>query len=181
MRPGLVAGWEPVGRGMRRMCMRSRLVVLGMLLAVAGCGDDARSGAASLPPPSVSEAPATTVAVTLPTTVPPPLPTTSVVAGLPTIIGRYDEFAFYGPCGNHSIDVDGVTYFQLYQHELEVLDESIYPSVDSAAGFARVAPPGPGDDVGTLLVYSDGMARYESDSGTVDWFSDEPHTYNWEC
>jgi hypothetical protein len=44
-----------------------------------------------------------------------------------------------------------------------------------------VAPPGPGDDIGTLIVYSDGMARYESDSGTVEWLTTEVHTYNWVC
>jgi hypothetical protein len=156
-------------RDVRRTCMRSRIVVVGMMLIAAGCGDDAGNGAASLPP------------VTAQSTVPAPPASTSVAGDDPTIVARHADFAFYGPCGNSSIEVEGVVYFQLHEHEVEALDASTYPIVDGPAGFARVAPPGPGDDVGTLLVYSDGVARYESRSGTVEWFNDRPHMYNWVC
>ena len=139
--------------------MRSSLVVVAGLLAVVGCGE-AGSGSSS----DVSQLQA---------------------GGDVTVAAVHDDFSFYGPCGNDSIDVFGTTYYQLYTEEFEALDESRYPPVEGVAaapsGFARVVPPGPGDDIGTLIVYSDGMARYESDSGTVEWFTTDEHTYNWDC
>jgi hypothetical protein len=47
--------------------------------------------------------------------------------------------------------------------------------------LAAVPPPGPGDDVGTLIVYADGMARYESDSGNVMWLTNVEPEYTWVC
>ena len=35
--------------------------------------------------------------------------------------------------------------------------------------------------MGTFVVYSDGLASFDSDSGMVTWFSQVPHQYNWEC
>ena len=32
-----------------------------------------------------------------------------------------------------------------------------------------------------MIVYSDGMARFESDSGRVIWLTDREHRYNWVC
>ncbi len=32
-----------------------------------------------------------------------------------------------------------------------------------------------------FVVYADGLARFESESGMVTWFSQEVHQYNWEC
>ena len=56
------------------------------------------------------------------------------------------------------------------------------PPAPGLAGFARVSPPGPGDDTGTLVVWADGVARWTSDSGNLDvWLVDEPITYNWVC
>ena len=101
-----------------------------------------------------------------------------------TVVAVHEDFSFYGPCGDNSLDVFGTTYYQLYAEEVEALDESRYPhagDMNGPEGFARVAPPGPGDDVGTLIVYSDGMARYESESGIVEWLTTELHTYNWVC
>jgi hypothetical protein len=49
-------------------------------------------------------------------------------------------------------------------------------------GVARVAPPGPGDDIGTLVVWAVGVARWVSDSGVLDvWLIDDEVTYNWVC
>jgi len=98
-----------------------------------------------------------------------------------TVVGVHDDFSFYGPCGDNAVDVFGTTYYQLFPDEIEALDESRYPLEDGPTGFARVAPPGPGDDIGTLIVYSDGMARYESDSGIVEWLTTEEHSYSWVC
>lgn len=106
----------------------------------------------------------------------------AVAAASPTIVAVHEQFRYYGPCGNEIADVFGTLYYPLFASELEALDESRYPlEAERPHGFARVAPPGPGDDVGTLIVYSDGMARYESDSGTVDWLTVTPHRYAWEC
>ena len=48
--------------------------------------------------------------------------------------------------------------------------------------FVRVPNPGPGDDVGTLVVWADGVARWVSDSGKIDvWMIDDEITYMWVC
>ena len=42
--------------------------------------------------------------------------------------------------------------------------------------------PGPGDDIGTLVVWADGVARWASDSGKLDvWMIDDEITYPWVC
>jgi hypothetical protein len=45
----------------------------------------------------------------------------------------------------------------------------------------QVAPPGPGDDIGDMIVYVDGTARFESDSGWVIWSTDREQTCGWVC
>jgi hypothetical protein len=102
------------------------------------------------------------------------------------IVAVYDDVGFYGACGNNTLDWDGVVYYQLFPEEFAALDVSAYPTsppptTAPAMGFARVPAPGPGDDVGTLIVYADGLARFESGSGNVDWLSTEPHEYDWVC
>jgi hypothetical protein len=32
-----------------------------------------------------------------------------------------------------------------------------------------------------MIVYIDGNARFQSDSGRVVWLTDEEQTYNWVC
>jgi hypothetical protein len=91
---------------------------------------------------------------------------------------------FYGPCGNSSAEFSGETWYPLLQSEVALIDPSQHPEpAPPSAGFSapKVAPPGPGDDVGTFVVYSDGLARFESESGVVTWFSQVVHQYNWEC
>ena len=46
------------------------------------------------------------------------------------VVAVHDDFSFYGPCGNDSVDVFGTTYYQLYTDEFEALDESRYPNVE---------------------------------------------------
>jgi hypothetical protein len=50
-------------------------------------------------------------------------------------------------------------------------------------GFVRRVPsPGPGDDIGTLVVWADGVARWTSESGKLDvWMIDEVISYSWVC
>ncbi|MBN2176583.1 MAG: hypothetical protein JW722_02890 [Demequinaceae bacterium] len=76
------------------------------------------------------------------------------------------------------------------------VDESQYPTiVDLVTGdlyqeesavtagldLPRLIPPGPGDDIGTVIVYSDGMARFESRSGNVAWLTREVQEYGYVC
>ena len=49
-------------------------------------------------------------------------------------------------------------------------------------GLARVMEPGPGDDVGTLVIWADGVARFVSDSGDLTaWMVTDEITYDWVC
>lgn len=99
---------------------------------------------------------------------------------------------FYPACGNETLALpDGRTFYQLEHQEEEQFDRSPYPEPTSTAagevnivpaGLAAVAPPRPGDDSGTLTIYSDGMAHFRSDSGDFDTFlTPEERDYNWDC
>lgn len=49
-------------------------------------------------------------------------------------------------------------------------------------GLVRVPAPGPGDNIGTLVAWADGVARWVSDSRNLDvWLIDEPISYSWVC
>jgi hypothetical protein len=49
-------------------------------------------------------------------------------------------------------------------------------------GLIKVVAPGPGDDIGTLVVWADGVARWVSDSRNLDvWMIDDPIRYAWVC
>ncbi len=93
------------------------------------------------------------------------------------------DVEFYGACGNETASVGSTVYYQLLDDERDALEPSRYPLDEptSSAGFARVVEPGPGDDIGTMIVYSDGMARFTSDSGTTYWLTSEERIYNWVC
>jgi hypothetical protein len=144
------------------------VISLITLLTLAACGGDDTSG----------EAPTTTAA---------PTTTTAAPDGDVTIVDVIKGFEFYNPCQNSTIDVKGTAYYSVPEGSMADsgdfpdIDESRYPLPDEPQGFARVVPPGPGDDVGTMVVYSDGIARFESDSGLVSWFTDQEQTYNWVC
>lgn len=145
-------------------------VVVAALLALMGCGDTGTTsggGAAS----------------TGTTTGPAELSVVQVVEGV----------RFYPACGNEVVEVDGVTWYQLLPEEMDGLDRTHVPDASAVglpAGVADVVPaallavpaPGPGDDVGTLWVFSDGLAFWESDSGTLrTWLTQEERAYGWIC
>jgi hypothetical protein len=97
-----------------------------------------------------------------------------------------DDVEYYIGCANEPVTVAGVTWYPLpdFQFADEVADIAAISRATpgGARGFAlRVAPPGPGDDIGTLVVFADGVARYESDSGQAIWLTREEQTYNWVC
>lgn len=106
-----------------------------------------------------------------------------------SIVDVIDDVAYYIGCANETVTVDGARWFpvpewgsdttaDLYE-EITVVERE-RPA--GPIGFApRVAPPGPGDDVGTLYVYADGVAWYESDSGQSIWLTRDEIAYDWVC
>ena len=95
----------------------------------------------------------------------------------------------YPACGNEPVRHDGVTWYpfdagsapELWKSAIESVNREVY-EVAIVSGFARVAPPGPGDDLGTLIVWADGIARWMSDSGNLDvWLTTDELTYDWVC
>lgn len=147
--------------------MRTIAVVAALTLLGVACGsdDDVAGPVTSIPDTSIPGEPDT-------------VPIVEVI----------EEFAFYGPCGNSSIEIDGTVYYQILVENLEEIDLSRYPTDPGTGtgergptGLVRVPPPEPGDDIGTMILYADGIARYESDTGTVEWFTTDEQIYNWEC
>jgi hypothetical protein len=117
------------------------------------------------------------------------------------IVTIHEAVEYYGACGNETLTVDDVTYYPVHNETYPGNNESFpkpdfdrYPVVGSVVGTLvgvvglvgmsaspRVPAPGPGDDVGELIVYADGIARFESESGWVIWLTDEEQTYGWVC
>lgn len=112
-----------------------------------------------------------------------------------TIVVVFEDVEFYPACGNEPLEHGGFTWYQVHQGEhpevyartVEAYRENI-PEDVAAQGFAphgfaaRVAPPGPGDDIGTLVVWSDDVAWFVSDNGNYHaWLVREELTYGWEC
>jgi hypothetical protein len=107
-----------------------------------------------------------------------------------TIVGVYDGVGFYPACGDEQLEYDGVVWYQVQEYEYpEIYDRAVNgnreqaPETVTVHGLAaRVVAPGPGDDVGTLVVWSDGVAYFVSDSGDLHaWLVQEELTYNWVC
>lgn len=160
----------------RRAIGVAGITTLSVLMLATACGsdDDKDSGGA----------PSTAVESTVAS------PTTSATIEIADV---HENFQYYGACGNETVKVEATTFYPVHRDDVRSIDKSQYPvegpsarpgpseTTADAAGFARVAPPGPGDDLGTMVVYSDGMARFESKSGRVIWLTDEEQTYNWVC
>lgn len=96
-----------------------------------------------------------------------------------TVVEVYEDVSYYGACGNEVLRHGDLVLYPLLQEELEDFDPSPYAM--GPGPLPAVAPPGPGDDTGTLTVYSDGYARFESDSGTETWLTEQTREYNWVC
>ena len=107
---------------------------------------------------------------------------------LMTITEVTEGVEYYPACGNEILDLDGVLWYPIDETvspdlwaAATTIDREVY-EVAKASGFARVAPPGPGDDVGTFVLYEDGIARFVSDSGNLDrWLTTEELEYPWAC
>ncbi len=126
-----------------------------------------------------------------------------------TVVQVYEDVAFYPACGNEVLDLDGTTWYQLLPEEQRALrehpddEDSMGPASPKAFMTARdsaplsqepqltlsrgtnvpaVVAPGPGDDIGDVTVFADGLAFFESDSGDLTtWLTQDKRTYNWVC
>lgn len=115
-------------------------------------------------------------------------PVVTVAGGAVAIVEVIDDVEYYIACANEPIEIAGMTWYPVADWGDETTGE-LHERITSVErerparpiGFARVAPPGPGDDVGTLYVYSDGYAWYESDSGQSIWLTTDALEYNWVC
>lgn len=106
-----------------------------------------------------------------------------------------EQVRYSGACGNETVVVGGTTYYPiLYEAssrpdgQATPIDLGRYPVVGALVGIFGsvgavpvVAPLRPGDDIGEMIVYVDGTARFESDSGRVIWLTDREQTSGWEC
>ncbi|QDO88462.1 hypothetical protein FNH13_09010 [Ornithinimicrobium ciconiae] len=111
----------------------------------------------------------------------------------------YDDVVFYPACGNEVLGLSGDTWYQLLPDEHRALREE--PDDENSRGpaspgtfttgrsYARPAQAskmtlthgiyvpavvalGPGDDVGDVTVFADGLARFESESGDlITWLT----------
>jgi hypothetical protein len=164
------------------MVHRWRLAGVLFVCAVffVGCGveDDA------IPQGSTTE-------TSIPATQTPPTTMPDIVA----IVGVYDAVEAYPACGNEPFDHLGMTWYPLFSEGFDPMMGDLQERVDEVRavqresspvrgvhGLVRVPAPGPGDNIGTLVVWADGVARWVSDSRDLDvWLIDEPISYSWVC
>lgn len=126
-------------------------------------------------------------------------------AQAPGPAAEHSGVVYYPACGNEVLSYQGITWYPfLYDEDVPYPDGygregRLANPADAAAGapgghgplvlalglggsLPRVVPPGPGDDVGTLTVFSGGIAFFESDSGDLSiWLTDQPRDYPWVC
>lgn len=126
-----------------------------------------------------------------------------------TVVQVHEDVAFYPACGNEVLDLYGTTWYQLLPEEQRPMpddldyENSIAPASPGTFTMVRsalrpsqepsmslthgrnvpaVVAPGPGDDVGDVTVFTDGLALFESDSGDLTtWLTLEERTCNWVC
>ena len=98
----------------------------------------------------------------------------------PTIVAVYENVEWYPPCSTSPITVDGHVLYPIPMGD-PVPNASFYPMSVAGGGGEYVIPPGPGDDIGTVTLYSDGFARFVSHSGNVAWLTSEVQAYNYVC
>jgi hypothetical protein len=180
-------------------------------LALTSCSDATTSGNTSTAPvasdPTASEPVSATSAPesTLPEVATTVLtPTTTAESSPPStaegdqrvaVVEVLDGVEAYPACGNEPFTYRGVTWYPIAHVGFDPFDprlkdrlervlgvERNMPDTPRVSQFARVPAPAPGDDVGTLIVWEDGVGRWTSDSGALDvWVTVEEVTYSWVC
>lgn len=170
---------------------RCRLV-LGPLLAsflagLVGCdtGDSDEARTTSVASGASSTADAST-----------PIGPTTVGAATPVqLVGVYDDVVFYPACGNEVLAHRGVRWQPIVHVGFDPMVPQLNDLVDDVLetrrekwtpvephGMARTPGPGPGDDIGTLAVWADGVARWVSTSRDLDvWMVDDDLGALWVC
>lgn len=186
-----------------RLSLRAVLATASCALFLVSCGSGGDAtpgetgpaiGSSELPvvtdtvPPAESTG-ASGASVAAPTTT----TTTDAVVAIEAV---FQEVAFYPACGNETLEHLGRTWSTVVDADGTAMDPALErlatellapprepsPVGDDIHGLARVVAPGPGDDVGTLVVWADGVARWVSDSGDLDvWLTDQPVAYTWVC
>jgi len=123
---------------------------------------------------------------------------TSYDYGTPgAVADAFSGVVYYPACGNELLTFDGRRWFPFEPSNAADLpsDPLSAASGSDAADAADVASlvvgagpvgavvaPGPGDDVGTLVVFENDLAYWESDSGRFStWLTTREIEYNWAC
>ncbi len=132
----------------------------------------------------------------MPATTAEPSPSSTAEGDQPVGVAEvFDGVEAYPACGNEPFTYLGVTWYPIAFVGSDPIDPRLQDRLERVLGverdmpetprvgkFARVPAPGPGDDVGTLIVWEDGVGRWTSDSGDLDvWVSVDEVTYNWVC
>lgn len=99
-----------------------------------------------------------------------------------------DNVGFYPACGNETLTLEGVTWYSMPTEDSAdfatplALGAAALPGLGTSRGLPVVAAPGPGDDIGTLVIYEGGYAYFRSDNGELTrWLTTEPIEYNFVC
>lgn len=122
---------------------------------------------------------------------------TQLDLGVPgDVLETHPDVTFYPACGNETLTWDGTVYYPYNPSQLDdfpdptdVVTRASALETPAAPRWARmsaqlpaVAPPQPGDDTGTLVVYEGGHAYWESDNGELDaWLTTTELEYMWVC
>ncbi|NTV39233.1 MAG: hypothetical protein HGA51_04650 [Demequinaceae bacterium] len=108
------------------------------------------------------------------------------------VAATYSGVAYYPACGNEVLTFEGHKWYPYKPANAKDLPADPLAEVASPSPAASVAlvtgpvgavvAPGPGDDVGTLVVYKRDLAYWESDSGTLStWLTARKIEYSWVC
>lgn len=101
--------------------------------------------------------------------------------------------SFYPACGNEVLQFDGRSWYPFapanpsdFPADPLQADDADARAMDlagePATNAGMVIAPGPGDAVGTLVVFEGGFAYWQSDSGDLDtWLVTTEITYQWVC
>lgn len=164
--------------------IRPALAAIVLAGALVACGSDDQGSTASV----------STAGTSSPTSIEPP-PNANPTEGPVEILGVYESVEFYPACGNETLDHQGSTWYPLINATYDAPDPELQERADlvldvdretspvtGRQGLVRVVAPGPGDDVGTLVVWADGVARWVSESRDLDvWMINDEITYNFVC
>lgn len=117
--------------------------------------------------------------------------------GVPgAVLETHGDVPYYPACGNEVLTWEGEDYFPYNPADIDDFpDPTAMETRASALGataplawvrmsvpLPSVVPPGPGDDVGTLVIYEGGHAFWESENGALStWLTTAELQYNWVC